>query len=442
LDLRRLNDIVVLDEFEIPKISELIHQLHGMKYFTRIDLKDGFFQVKIEKEDCQKTAFFTGNRLMQFTCMPQGYKNSPAIFQRCMSIVLQDLLGLCCLVYIDDILVFGKTIDEHSKNLELVLNRLNSYGLLENREKRKECVEVIEFLGYEISYNTIKPLLKRAQGIVDFSSPKSKKQLQRFLGMLNYDRNFINGITELAKPIYELLGGKVKFIWDTTHENAFNKLKDEWKKNLELRIPDISKRFTLETDASNVGLGAVLLQEGKPVVFISRSLSKSEKNYSITEKESLACLWAMEKLRYYLTGKEFDLVTDHKAIEEIKKKKDFGSAKMHRWFDRLERFQFKVKYKPGQQMILADALSRSANEEVKMGEDFGLSIETKVLREHERLNLRRAIKKDLKKLGILVNKEYENVYRVQEENGKMLRKHESQLKRVETGKLDHMVSNQ
>lgn len=369
LDLRRLNDAVTLDEFEIPNIGEILGQLHNKKYFTLIDLKDGFFQIEIEKEDKEKTAFYTGSRLMHFVRMPQGYKNAPAIFQRAMNIVFEDLMRKSCLIYIDDIIVFGESQKEHDKNLAAILERMRLYGLKENEEKRKESVEKIEFLGYELSLNKIRPLTKRAQGILDYPSPKNKKEVQRFLGMLNYDRKFIKGITEIAVPLYKLLNNNGKFCWDENCESAFVKIKQQWDRELELYIPDCNKKFELESDAFNEGLGAVLRQEANVVSYISRALTKEEKNYSVSEKEALAALWAMEKFSFYLLGKEFDLITDHKAIEEIKRKKNFGSHKINRWFERLERFQFNVKYKAGEELVVADALSRCLqNPEMSMHE--------------------------------------------------------------------------
>jgi hypothetical protein len=255
-----------------------------------IDLKDGFFHVPLRECDREKTTFYSGQRLYQFTKMPQGYKNSPAIFQRNMNLIFNKLIGKNCLIYVDDILVFGESIAEHDENLKLVLAVLEEYGLEENQSKRIESVENIKFLGYEISYNKIKPCVNRAQGILDFERPKTRKGLQRFLGMLNYDRMFIRNITEIIKPLYELLQKEKKFVWTDNHNLSFEKIKDEWKKMLELTIPDFDKEFTLETDASNVGIGAVLKQEGCPVAFISRSLNKSEVNYGITEKEVLAAL--------------------------------------------------------------------------------------------------------------------------------------------------------
>jgi hypothetical protein len=151
-----------------------------------------------------------------------------------MNIVFQDLIGINMLVYIDDILVFGSDYDEHKRNLEIVLDRMKMYGLEENVDKRRECVEKVEFLGFEISLNNIKPTCKRSQGITDFSTPRSRKELQRFLGMLNYDRNFVRGITELEKPLYGLLQKDVHFKWDIMHENAFTNLKRKWEQKLEL----------------------------------------------------------------------------------------------------------------------------------------------------------------------------------------------------------------
>lgn len=274
VDFRRLNDLVNLDEFEIPRINELLNELHDKKFFTLIDLKDGFFQIKIAEEDRKKTAFYTGKKLMQFACMPQGYKNSPAIFQRAMNIIFQDLIDRICLIYIDDILIFGENKIKHDKNLETVLKRIKEYGLVENIHKRQECLEEINFLGYRISLNKIKPLVKRCQGILDYATPKTKKQLQRLLGVINYDRNFINGITELAKPFYNLLNKEQKLTRNADLEASFIKIKRQWTQELEFYIPDLAKRFQLETDASNEGIGAVLRQESRPVIYISKSLNK------------------------------------------------------------------------------------------------------------------------------------------------------------------------
>lgn len=237
-----------------------------------------------------------------------------------MTLIFKDLINKICLVYIDDVLVFGEDKEAHDKNLKKVLERINEYNLQENHDKRIECVKEIRFLGYDISFNTIKPSFDRAIGITSFEEPKNKKQLQRFLGLVNYDRIFIKNLSEKLQDLYSLLNKDKKFTWTNKERGIFESVKKFWKEKLEITIPNDKDEFVLETDASNTGIGAVLKQNNKQVAFVSRLLTKEEKNYSITEKEVLASLWAMEKLQFYLLGKEFILRTDHKAIEELKKK--------------------------------------------------------------------------------------------------------------------------
>ncbi|KAG0435276.1 Retrovirus-related Pol polyprotein from transposon 17.6 [Dictyocoela muelleri] len=231
-----------------------------------------------------------------------------------MSLILKDFINKICIVYIDDILVFGKNIQEHDQNLKSVLKRLSEYDLEENKEKRLEKKEAVIFLGYEISLNKIKPALDRAQGIIDYKIPKTKKELQRFLGMINYDRIFVKNLSEELKDLYSLTGKDIKFCWTEKENLILNRIKAKLKEELQLFIPDFNIPFTLESDASNFNISAVLRQNKKPVGYISRILSKSEQKYSITEKETLAALWSMEKLEYFLLGKRFTLITDHKAI--------------------------------------------------------------------------------------------------------------------------------
>lgn len=192
--------------------------------------------------------------------------------------------------------MFGKTKDQHDENFSAIKNLMKEYGLQENQEKRIECCDSVKFLGYNISYNKIPACLERAQGILEYPSPKTKKELQRFLGILNYGRMFIDKLTEKINPLYKLLEKEKKIEWSTIEINNFSQIKIIWKKNLELVIPDIKSEFVLETDASDVGIVSVLRQNNLPVAYASRSLSGSEKRYTITEKEVLAILWSMEKL--------------------------------------------------------------------------------------------------------------------------------------------------
>ncbi|EEQ81308.1 hypothetical protein NCER_102322 [Vairimorpha ceranae BRL01] len=188
-------------------------------------LATGFFQVPIRELDKEKTAFYTGSRLIRFTKMPQGFKNSFAIFQRAMQLILKDLLGACCVVYIDDILICGESIEEHNFNLTKVIARIKKYRLEENIEKRIERTESIKFLGYEISYNTVKPSLERAHGIIECKSPESRKDIQRFIGMINYDRQFVQGLSNYLKSLYRLQSKDVKFMLTEIEENILWRLK-------------------------------------------------------------------------------------------------------------------------------------------------------------------------------------------------------------------------
>ena len=268
--------------------------------------------------------------------------------------------------------------------------------MVENLEKSIIGVHEVIFLGFRIRKNCVKPTLERSQGIIEYPSPRNKKQLQRFLGMINYDRPFIEKASDKLQFLYALTQKSNNFNWDAECEAKFKEIKDLWKQELELVIPDWNDTFSLETDASNIGLGGVLKQNGLVVAYISRTLKKAERNYSATEKEVLAALWAMEKLGYYLDGREFELVSDHEAIKEMRSKIDFGSAKISRWFERLERFNYKPKYRKGAEMIQADALSRAPG-----SDDISNDLD-KILEVHVELSHRKGILKEVKDRGIIV----------------------------------------
>lgn len=334
--------------------------------------------------------------------MPQGFKNSPAIFQRAMTLIFEGLIGKCCLIYIDDILVFGRTETEHENNLKLVMERIKKYGLVQNENKGQKKVKFVDFLGYRIGENTISPLTKRAEGIMNYKTPSTRKELQRFLGMINFDRIFIKGITELAMPLYKVLEMDKPFKWENQQEDAFCLIKQRWGDNLELIVPDFNELFVLETDASDNGIGGVLRQKHGPIAYVSRALKGAEKRYGITEKELLAAIWCMEKLEYFLIGREFLLVTDHEAIMYINSKKDFGSYRIQRWYDRLHRFVFKVEFRPGEENVQPDALSRAVidNKETDSGEE---ELVKRILKIHEKYNHRKTIEDKIKEEKINIS---------------------------------------
>lgn len=389
-NLIKLNQKVPLDRYSLPKIEEIIHGLNGFKYFSKIDIKDGFFQIPLKERDSHKTAFRVKNKLYEWTRMPQGFKNSPAVFQRMMDMILKEDIGRGCFVYVDDILIAGKTEDEHDKLLTRVMKKLIEAGLQGNENKCVFKQLEVEFLGHKLSKNEVRPLKETTNTISQFIKPSNIDEVRRLLGLVNYYRKFIPKCADLTEPIAKLLRKGNDFKWTREQEEAFENIKVALNSKSVLIQPDYTKDFILETDASNSGVGAILAQETnkgiRPISYASRSLTQTERNYSITEKEMLAAIWAMEHFKYYLYGREFTLKTDHKALEAFNTKGYLESARIQRWMDRIQVFNFKVQYQKGETIEHVDALSRqfmdqSVNE-IKDGENQRLSL---VLKAHEDL---------------------------------------------------------
>ncbi|WUR04790.1 integrase catalytic domain-containing protein [Vairimorpha necatrix] len=337
-NLIALNKLVDLDKYSLPSIERILHNLKDQKYFSKLDLKDGFFQIELAEEDRHKTAFRHKHHLYEWNVMPMGFKNSPAIFQRFMDDVLQEDIGKRCFIYVDDILVFGTTEEIHDKNFRIITERLKNNDLRLNEDKTIYKKTSVEFLGHIIEYNKIKPKLEASQGIDEIKPPQNIKSLQEFLGFINFYREFIPMCSSVAGCLYDLLKKDKNFCWGELEDKAFNELKTIIKSNIALYQPDYAKPFILETDACNSGVGAILSQrQGEtiyPISYASRRLLPAEINYSISEKECLAVLWAMENFKYFLYGNKFEVITDHKALEVLNKG-EIGSQRIQRWLDRL-----------------------------------------------------------------------------------------------------------
>lgn len=321
--------------------------------------------------------------------------------------------------------------------------QLSHYIARRCEETREE--KEVEFLGYVISKNKVKPTLQRSQGIVNFKKPKTKKEMQSFLGCINYDRPFIKNMAELVRPLYQMTQGKFLAKWDEKTEEVFEKTKSKWAGELELRIPDPKGNLELESDASALGLGATLRQDGENIAYLSRALKPEERVYSITEREVLAALWAMEKLQYHLLGREFVLITDHKAIEEIQNKKEFGTHRVQRWMERLGRFSFTPKYRKGEDMVASDALSRIGMEcnEIKVLQEVkeGEVISEEIMKIHERMFHRKNIMKELREVGIkATEKELKEVLSKCEKCQEVDKKYKKAWKFRETSKPGELVA--
>ena len=363
IDYRQLNSITIMDREPIPNPDEIIDTVANSIYFTKLDLTKGYWQLPMHPDHKHYTAFQTPLGLYQWTYMPFGLCNAPATFARFMRIMLHDLPNV--ISFFDDILVHSPTWDEHLQSLFLLFSRLAKYNITAKPSKVFIAYKSISFLGYTISHGNCSPQTKKVLSIRNLATPQTKKQVRSILGLLNYYRKFIPNFSTLAAPLSDLTkaGAPNKVIWSEHCQASFDQIKSLLSQPPILALPDLSQNFILRTDASDVGIGASLLQEHNgtlhPVIYVSRKLLQREQNYSIIERELLAIIWAVHKLSRYLLGQQFIIQTDHKALKYLQKQKS-SSAKLNRYFLLLSEFSFEVQHIPGSSNQLADTLSRLA----------------------------------------------------------------------------------
>ena len=361
VDYRKLNEVTIGDAYPLPRIEEILDQLGHSRYFTTLDLASGFHQIRVNPQDISKTAFCTPDGHYEYTRMPFGCRNGPATFQRLMNSVLTGLNGLQCFVYLDDVIIYAADIVEHSKRLQAVFQRLRDNKLLLQPDKCEFLRKEVAYLGHVISDKGIRPNPDKIKVIETYKAPKTEKELKAFLGLIGYYRRFIPDFAKMAKPLTKLFKKDQIFHWDSEQEQAFQKFKAILKSDSILQYPDFSQPFVLTTDASNFAIGAVLSQgpigQDLPIAYASRTLNKAETNYSVTEKELLAIVWAVKHFRPYLYGRKFKIITDHRPLTWLFNVKDPGS-RLVRWRLKLEEYEYEIVYKPGRINSNADALSR------------------------------------------------------------------------------------
>lgn len=374
IDYRKLNLKTIDDRYPIPNITEILDKLGRCQYFTTLDLASGFHQIEVHPEDIPKTAFSVDHGLYEFVRMPFGLKNAPATFQRVMDHVLRDLIGKCCLVYMDDIIIFSSSLQEHLVNLSKVLQALEKVNLKVQLDKSEFLKKEVAFLGHIVTDEGVRPNPEKIDVIKKWPIPKNQKELKGFLGLLGYYRRFIRDFAKITKPLTaQLRNGE-----NVEHTPQFLKTFETCKNLLTcsdvLQYPDFSLPFILTTDASNFAIGAVLSQgtigKDRPVAYASRTLTKSEENYSAIEKELLAIDWATRHFRPYLFGRKFTLYTDHQPLTYALNLKT-PNSKLVKWRLRLSEYNFTPVYKPGKQNVVADALSRIpvGNSEINVNEE-------------------------------------------------------------------------
>lgn len=363
IDFRRVNAQSHFDAYPMPRLEDLIERLGKASFITTLDLCKGYWQVPLARNARPYTAFRTPQGLFQFTVMPFGLQGAPATFQRLMDVVLAGTESFAA-AYLDDIVIFSATWREHLLHLGDVLQRIHQAGLTIHPRKCAVAQEEVRYLGHVLGRGVIRPQKDKVQAVLDCPRPRSKKDIRSFLGLVGWYRRFVPDFARRAAALSDLTrkSGSTQIPWGEEQERAFLDLKQALCQDPVLQSPDFGQPFTVQTDASGVGLGAVLLQgEGdnrKPVAYISRKLFPRETRYAVVELECLAVKWALDTLKYYLLGREFNLETDHRALQWLGRMKD-SNSRITRWFLALQPYRFTVQYRAGKQNAVADFLSRN-----------------------------------------------------------------------------------
>lgn len=361
VDYRKLNAITRKDAYPIPRIDDTLDTLAGSCWFSTLDLLSGYWQVEVAEEDRPKTAFCTKEGLFEFKVMPFGLCNAPATFQRLMDLVLAGVQWSTCLVYLDDIIVVGRTFEEHLCNVRGVLDKLKQAGL---RLKPKKCAffqKEVRYLGHVVSEGGVATDLSKTEEVATWPEPTSLSEVQEFLGLANYYRRFIQNFAQIAKPLHQLSEKSREFQWTEKCAEAFRELKQHLTSAPVLAFPDYSQPFVLDTDASGVGIGAVLSQvqkgEERVIAYASRTLTKPERRYCVTRRELLAVVVYTQHFRHYLLGRPFMLRTDHGSLTWLQSFKE-PEGQLARWLEQLQEFDFQIMHRRGRSHGNADALSR------------------------------------------------------------------------------------
>ena len=373
-DYRRLNLRTVADRYPPPNIEDLSTRLAGATVFSKVDLLKGYFQIPMHPDDVKYTAIVTPFGTFEFLRLPFGLRNAGSSFQRMMDRVFSSLT--CVFVYMDDILVFSPDIEQHKRDLRLVLEALKSNGLVVRRDKCEIGKKSITFLGHTVNASGILPNTEKTKAVSDFPVPSSVSELQSFLGAVNFYHRFIPGLATIMRPLYSVLSGKPKTLtWGPEQALAFSAVKDALSNATLLAHPVSSAPVILRTDASDVAVGAVLEQlvNGihQPLAFFSKKLRPPETQYSTFDRELLAIYLALRKFRHHLEGKQFTIYTDHKPLTfALSRKTDPWSARQQRHLSAIAEFNCVLVHSSGTDNVVADALSRAPVDAVQVSVSF------------------------------------------------------------------------
>ena len=365
MDYRKVNELVKPDGFPLPRVQDCLDTVAGSKWFSTFDLTSGYYQVPLKEEDIPKSAFVCKYGHYEMTRMPFGLNSAASTFQRTMELALQGLQWITCLIYIDDVVVFGRNFDEHLARVEEVLQRMKTAGLKLKPEKSNMFQTSVVFLGHVVSAYGVKPNLANIAKVVDWPQPKTPKQVRQFVAFGSYYRRFVKDYASIVRPMVELTKAGKRFLWDEVCEKSFQTVKKALISADIMGYPvNDGGEFVLDVDASDLGIGAVLHQvqgdRERVIAYASRALNRAERNYCITEKELLAVRFFIEHFRQYLLGRKFLVRTDHQALVWLFKLKE-PRGKIARWIEILSHYDFSIQYRPARKQSHCDALSRCEN---------------------------------------------------------------------------------
>ncbi|GJU42668.1 reverse transcriptase domain-containing protein [Tanacetum coccineum] len=357
IDYRELNKLTIKNRYPLPRIDDLFDQLQGACCFSKIDLRSGYHQLRVREEDIPKTAFRTRYGHFEFTVMPFGLTNAPAIFMDLMNRVCKPYLDKFVIVFIDDILIYSKSEEEHEVHLKTILDLLEKEKLYAKFSKCEFWLKEVQFLGHVVNRDGIHMDPSKVESVKNWKTPESSTEIRSFLGLAGYYRRFIKNFSKIAKPLTLLTQKNKAYVWGDKQDEAFQILKEKLCNAPVLALPDRPDDFVVYCDASKHGFGSVLMQRGKVIAYASRQLKKHDKNYTTHDLELGAVVFAFKIWRHYLYGMKSVIYTDHKSLQYIFDQKDLN-MRQRRWIELLSDYECEIKYHPGKANVVADALSR------------------------------------------------------------------------------------
>jgi hypothetical protein len=357
IDYRSLNEVTIKNKYPLPRIDDLFDQLQGAKYFSKIDLRLGYHQLRIKETDIQKIAFVTRYGQYEFTVMPFGLTNAPTFFMNLMNKVFMEELDKFLVVFIDDILIYSNSHKIHDHHLRIFLGRLRAHQLYAKLNKCEFLLEKIAFLGHILTVEGIEVDPSKVEEVSKWKQPSSVSEIRSFLGMAGYHRRFIKGFSSIAKPLTELLKKDNNFVWTPKCEETFQDIKKKLTTAPVLTLPDIHQSFVIFCDASRKGLGCVLLQNEKVITYAYRLLKPHEQNYPTHDLELAAIVHALKIWRHYLIGNKCHVFIDHKSLKYIFTQ-PYLNLRQRRCLELIKYYDIKIHYHPGKANVVADALSR------------------------------------------------------------------------------------